>query len=150
MLNPDGTPNADIDWRSYRQNPEAATNVLQPFGFSLLDGVRPRVKTDEPLAAYVVTTLDSPAAREVFLGVEFTGNIDALLNTPALEPAAFTPKEALMPMFAPWLGSRPAFYRLSLRAGRNTLVIHTSPKGKGTFWGIGAVIYDAEGQILCE
>ena len=60
--------------------------------------------------------------REVFLDVGFAGNVDAGLNTAALEPVAFTPQESIMPMYSPWLGPHDGFYRLPLHVRSHTLL----------------------------
>jgi hypothetical protein len=125
-------------WRARSPDVAALHNLSQPFLLSLGQENCERLQAGEPLAACLVTTVDSPAEREATLLVRTRTRVEVSVDGMPVEVGP--PEEEFS--FYPFEARRTAPFHL--RAGENTLVVHSwpDPEGKAA-WFVGAELEPA-------
>ncbi len=149
MVDATGRLRADLPWEDFSQHAEDVYSLtarhLVRFYRSPLYGER--VRAGEPLAAYLATTIISPDAREavlVFLASEPT---EIYVNG---EPVVVQPQEEDADLF-PLFREPRRTYPFALRAGENTLLIHTRNPGEGEWrWFFGGGLATPEGELMAD
>ncbi|HVO41007.1 MAG TPA: TIM-barrel domain-containing protein, partial [Aggregatilineales bacterium] len=146
VVDPNGQPNPNFDWKLWEQRPADMQNIDQPSGL-VLSAPRSAL-APQPRGGFVLTRIDSHADRELVVGVWIIGSGTIYLNGLRLDPVSFTMAEPLNPIFAPWHGPRNTYYPSRLHAGKNTLVVHTRPASElRPWWGVGAALFEKDGRI---
>lgn len=145
---PDGSINTALPWQITRQTLDGTINLKQPFGLLLLEHERQRILSGEQLEAWVSTTINCSMPQDAILYVQCVGDEKCALN--GLELTATDPVEhrKLQPMFYSWMPPQATYYRVHLQQGHNELVIHTCPIASIGWWGIGATLLNASGEVL--
>jgi alpha-glucosidase len=148
VTGPDGGANEALGWRDFVQNPQSLPNLATPhlLIFSWMEPYAERLRAGESLAGYLATTVVSPSEREAV--VEFRGSeAEFYLNGRRIGEVLQEPLEGVHPLF--WPPRRTPVMRL--RAGANTLVVHTRPnEGDGRFWGFGGTFLTPAGGLMAD
>ncbi|MBN1979403.1 MAG: DUF5110 domain-containing protein [Anaerolineae bacterium] len=143
----EGEINEALSWQDGGQSLEGLPNLATPHlvVFSRMEAYAARLHAGEPLAGYLATTVTCPDAREAVL--ECWGSAaEFYLNGQRVGESPETPEAGVSPMFWP---SRRAL-AMRLRAGANTLVVHTRPTDDGRFWAFGGAFQWLDGGLMAD
>jgi hypothetical protein len=147
VIGAEGEINEALAWQDCSQSLEGLPNLATPHEvvFSRMETYAARLHAGEPLAGYLATTVICPVEREAV--IECWGSAaEFYLNGRRVGEASETPGEGISQMF--WPSRRTPVMRL--RAGANTLVVHTQPTGDGGYWAFGGAFRWPDGDPMTD
>jgi hypothetical protein len=127
-LDETGKLNPDLAWEPFLQSIDRLRNVNDAHVMPITWLYRDRLQTGEPLEAYLATTVTSPIARQADLLFQGEGEMTFYLNGEEItgEPEEADSVIGRLTRF-PVTRSLRRLSGLNLRAGENSLVLHTAP-----------------------
>ncbi|MBX3081116.1 MAG: DUF5110 domain-containing protein [Anaerolineae bacterium] len=147
-LTEDGKLKAGLAWQLVQQERQSAPNLHQPYGVILLEQERQRITDGEPLAMYASAELTSTTEQDIVLCVQHAGAITCYADGKELNGVEAIEHVTLAPMFYSWIPAQRSYYKLTLKAGVNRVLIYSQPdKGSG-WWTFGATAFDLAGNVL--
>jgi hypothetical protein len=147
VMDETGNVNSELDWKTCVQTLTGLRNVNQHHAVLFFREHRQALQADEPLAAYVVTTIVSPDEREVVVRFRSVGTTTFYLNGQQIDdmPAEKEP-EGLSPFFH---GLRKTAV-MHLHVGENTLVVDTRSSPGETYWFFGGALVTPDGDLMTD
>jgi len=147
VIDGEGRASERLAWKRYVQTGGALTNVNEPHAIHFSREQEQALKAGTPLAAYVTTTITSPDERKAMVRFRGAGPTRFYLNGQEVEevPAA---REGQMPGY---LRQARGTAVMHLRAGKNRLLVHTSPpQGKRPWWYFSGWFATPEGDLMTD
>ena len=143
-----GRVNPDLGWRAYVQTAADSMNVNQPHAVLFYRECRQELQTGVPLAGYLATTIVSPDEREAVVRFRAAGPAAFYLNGRPVEAAPAEGKESdVHPLFR----SLRQTDVLHLRAGENTLIVHSRPdQSEQPAWLFGGAFMTPDGDFVTD
>jgi alpha-glucosidase len=146
VLTSDGRCNPALAWRPVAQTVEQMRNIKQPFGLVLSETVDARTAATHE--AYLRTTLVSPSAQALTLYMEsIDGEHRCFLNGVEVFPVPAVQHAHVHPMLYLPAAPTQTYYTLPLAAGINELLVMTRPDANLRWWGVGATVFEASGDV---
>jgi hypothetical protein len=131
VMDAEGKVNAALAWKARVQGSEGLTSVTQPHALFFYREYEPEVRAGVRLAGYLTTTVVSPDEREALLMLRSPGPLELYLNGQGVET---TRGEKDLEGLHPLLSKDQATALVHLRAGRNTLLVHSRTSQENPHW----------------
>jgi hypothetical protein len=129
-------------------------NLRNPFFAPLFQDYRARLETGDPLAAYLVTTITSPAEQEVTLLYLAAGEASLYLNGEKVSQNAVEAGDLVERFIPQRMAGVPArkLEGLHLKPGKNTLLVSLRPADRPERrpWFFGGILLDPQGDLLTD
>ncbi len=136
-------------WEDFTQQPRSYPNLAAAHYAPLFRVAWERMEAKEPLAAWLVTDIESPADCAADLLFMAAGSLEMYLNGVKIEQAPGEVGEVDLPATFERNEAR-RLRGLPLRQGANTLAIHICPDPNLPHWGwvFGGAFLDAQGRVM--
>jgi alpha-glucosidase len=121
-----------LPWQPFVQDAAEVPALTAAYGLFLAEPVRAQLEAGDPLAAYAVTSIVSPDAREAVIGFRAGGPVRVFVNGAEVAQAP-APSET-EPMHAPPGHIARRTVPVPLRAGTNMLVIRLDADPARAWW----------------
>jgi hypothetical protein len=145
VMDSEGKINAALAWKSRVQGSEGLTSVTQPHALFFYREYEPEVRAGVLLAGYLTTTVVSPDEREALLMLRSPGPLEVYLNGHGVEVTRVDKDlEGLHPLLSK--DQRTALVRL--RAGRNTLLVHSQTSQENPHWLFCGALLTPDGGLI--
>jgi len=143
VLDTAGNPNPELTWQTLAQNLAKTENYRRAY-FTYLERSRWSAFTDDTRqAAYLISTVVTPVAREAVLAFTANGPVTVYVND---VQAAEDTKAAIDSVHGLFVHGTRFTHKLFLRAGTNTLLIHYPRTHR--HWHFGATFLSPTGELL--
>jgi hypothetical protein len=147
VVDAQGRPDQALDWDSRVQTSEGLTSLTQPHALLFYREYADELKAGAKLAGYLATTAASPDEREAVLLFRATGPLEIMLNGQKVEvQPGDGDRSGLHPLLWDDQGKAP----LHLRAGSNTLLIHSQPGKTKPPWLFAATLLTPDGELMTD
>jgi alpha-glucosidase (family GH31 glycosyl hydrolase) len=147
VMDAKGKINGALAWKTRAQASEGLTSLTQPHALFFYREYEPEVRAGVRLAGYLTTTVVSPDDRGVTLVLRSRGPLEVYLNGQRVEvmPAEMD-REGLHPLLRD--DRREASVRL--RAGRNTLLVHSQTSQTNPHWLVCGALLTPGGGLMTD
>jgi hypothetical protein len=138
-------------WKFFIYDVRRLPNLKHPYAVMLFEEYRAQLEANEPLMAYLVTTITSPVERDVTLLFQAAGEPLLYLNGKKVTAQPVDAGELAL-RYVP-RGIEPLKLEgLHLHAGQNTLLARLAPAEHVDWrpWYFGALLVDASGEPLTD
>lgn len=148
VLDVDGRPNPDLKWRTFAQTLDNTTSFQRAHFASLGEGHWEAVMSDQPLAAYLTTTVVSLGARDAIFEFTSYSPVTILLNGKPVAEDRDAAEDSALGRFVH--GTRKTV-PVRLQAGENILLIHCPAEHKRwPFWFFGGAFVTPDGELMID
>jgi len=146
VLDAAGNPIPNLEWRTFAQTMAQTENFRRAYFTSLWRDHWSELREGASLATYLTATVISPEAREAVLAFTTQSDVTIYINGEAIAENVEAAIDSVHGLFVH--GTR--FTKpLSLRAGKNTVLIHCPAEAKHwPFWHFGAALLTPEGKLM--
>lgn len=149
VVGADGGLNPALNWQLYRQMAATVQNVNEIYRVAFYANYWARLAAGEPLAAYAVSTIISPDAREAAIYFTANGPIRFVLNGEPLEEQPIAEDDPLREVMKSFRGVRRTVMA-QLRSGPNQLIAITQRPEGSSWWYFEAGCVSAAGVLANE
>jgi hypothetical protein len=147
VIDSEGKINGTLAWKTRAQASEGLTSLTQPHALFFYREYEPEVRAGVRLAGYLTTTVVSPDDRDVTLVLRSQGPLEVYLNGQSVEVMpAKRDREELHPLLRD--DRREASLRL--RAGRNTLLVHSRTSQEDPHWLVCGAVLTPNGDLMTD
>jgi hypothetical protein len=145
VLRPDGALDETLAWRRSVQAAGEAAGLYDPHELSLFRQHRAALRAGARLGAYLAATLISPDERDAALDFRAAGEPDFYLNGERIRAAAERVGDEERHPRQRGLRRSQA---MRLRAGRNTLLVHSRPTPVKGYWSFSGALVTPAGEPM--
>ena len=143
-----GTIVQKLDWKAYRQQPDALDSLHEPYVVLFAREHGSELQAGKPLAGYLTTTVISPDERDAVLRFGSAGATEVYLNGKRAHEVS-TGQQA--PEGFPIFRQTRRTAVMHLRAGANTLLVGTRPALDGhRLWFFGAALMTPNDELMTD
>jgi len=138
-------------WKFFMYDVRRLPNLKYPYAVMLFEEYRAQPEANEPLMAYLVTTITSPVERDATLLFQAAGEPLLFLNGKKITAQPVDAGELAL-RYMPRRIEPLKLEGLHLHAGQNTLLARLAPAEHAAWrsWYFGALLVDANGEPLTD
>ena len=146
VLDADGNPNPALTWQTFAQSLAQTENFRRTYFTPLWRDHWAELREGASLATYLTTTVVSPEAREAVLAFTTNSQVTVYVNGNEI---AEDVEAAIDSVHGPFVHGTRFTKAITLRAGKNTLLIHCPAEGRHwPFWYFGAALLTPDGELM--
>lgn len=147
VMDSEGNLNQALDWETRVQTSKGLTSLTQPHALLLYREYEPEMRAGVALASYLTTTIVSPDEKDVTLVLHAPGPSEVYLNGKWVNVVHGGEDRAGL---HPLLWEHHGRALVHLRAGRNTLLVHSRMSETNPHWLLCGALLASDGGLMTD